>query len=152
MAQNKINITRDISAPVRENVSTGPNRFSKGSCGVQIAKTQSKKKTDCCSAIKDIKWYPDEKKLVIEKPNGPDLVVDLTCVVPDEPQVKADILCFDPIKKMQEIVIKKDTKMTDAIQTAVNLINDNFEKNWETHFVWEEWNDEESQDSMHAQV
>ena len=80
------------------------------------------------------------------------MVVDLTCVVPDEPQVKADILCFDPIKKMQEIVIKKDTKMTDAIQTAVNLINDNFEKNWETHFVWEEWNDEESQDSMHAQV
>lgn len=153
MAQKKINITRDISAPENTNVSTGPNRFSKGSCGIQIAKINAKRKDNCGCLIKDIKWYPDEKKLVVEKPNGPDLVVDLTSIVQDEPVVKENILCFDPIKKIQEIVIKKGTGMTPAIQTAVNLLNDNFEKNWDSHFVWEDWSDEEeSTNSLHANI
>lgn len=116
-----IKITRDIDAPVIQNVSTGKNRFSGCSTPKKTTKTSS-----CGCTIQDIKWYPDEKKLVIEKKNQPDLTVDIGEIVGEQPKTTSDIRVNiwneDKQKYDRHDLVAKDTDFTDALQVVVDAL------------------------------
>lgn len=116
-----IKITRDIDAPVSQSVSTGKNRFSGCSTPKKTTKTSS-----CGCTIQDIKWYPDEKKLVIEKKNQPDLTVNIGEIVGEQSKTTSDIRVniWNEDKQKYDVrdLIPKDTDFTDALQVVVDAL------------------------------
>ena len=162
---NKVSIAKEVLVPknhdpnnvnIKVDMNKSSNRFN-NKCKVQVAKPNPKKMSSCL--IKDIKWYPTEQKLVIEKTNAPDLVVDLSVVMPDPPCITADIIGRNPLTAMKDIIVAhKGTPITASLQKAVDFIQNSFEgsfdREWDKHFVWEDWDeDEESNtDDMHAHI
>lgn len=116
-----IKITRDIDAPVNQSVSTGKNRFSGCPTSKKTTKTSS-----CGCTIQDIKWYPEEKKLVIEKKNQPDLTVDISEIAGEQSKTTNDIQVNiwneDKQKYDRQDLIAKDTDFTDALQVVVDAL------------------------------
>ena len=108
--------------------SNTPNRFTSKCVSVEHRPTQRPGSVPKEVIIKDVKWYPDEKKIVIEKYNRPDIVVDVSCSAVTTTKDIYD----DPVDRIR-VVVKKDTPITEAMQIIVNEMNDNFEKK----FVWD---------------
>lgn len=117
-----IKITRDIDAPVSQSVSTGKNRFS----GCPTSNKKTTKTSSCGCTIQDIKWYPEEKKLVIEKKNQPDLTVDIGEVVGEQSKTTSDIRVniWNEDKQKYDVrdLIATDTDFTVALQNVVDAL------------------------------
>lgn len=106
-----------------------PNRFA-GGCKVNPKADAQRKGLDDLTYVKDIRWYPQKKTMVIEKSNRTSLTVDLSVIVGEniKTEFPIKVAVWNPDKEPEpgydlRVVVQKDVEFTDAIQKIVDTIS-----------------------------